>query len=345
MPTTADTPSVPTTMAAVQIDGPAAQPSVRTVAVPRPGPGQVLVRMAAAPINPSDLAYLAGRTAPVAGYPATPGIEGSGTVVETGTGWIARRLAGRRVACTRSPETGGTWAEYMITKATRCIPLRRGIALEQASMLVVNPMTALAFFEIRRRGRHRAMVNTAAASQLGRMVQRMASRKGVPLINIVRRGEQADLLRSLGARHVLVSTEADFDLRLAALSRELGATLVLDAVAGELTQHLVDAAPPGAVVLLYAYLSREPARIEPSSLWTHGKRLEGFYLGTWTAHRGLLAALRSSREVQRLAGTELSSTVHARLPLAAVQDALTLYQAGMTAGKVLLTMGSGERGG
>jgi len=138
-------------MRAVQLDEPYGKLECREIPVPRHGPNQVLIRMAAAPFNPSDLGAMMGATyGGVRKFPFTPGIEGSGTVVESGAGFLPRFLKGRRVACSAMLSGDGTYAEYMVTSAKLCMPLNRNVSLEQGSMLLVNPLSALAIFEIAR---------------------------------------------------------------------------------------------------------------------------------------------------------------------------------------------------
>jgi NADPH2:quinone reductase len=335
--------SIPETMQAVRLEEENGQLQVRQVPVPRPGPGQVLVRMAASPINPSDIGFLSGHgTYENRRLPVVPGNEGSGTVVAVGLGFLPNFLRGKRVACAKASAGDGAWAEYMLTSASLCVPLQKNISFERGATLVVNPMTALIFFEIIKRGRHAAFVNTAAASQLGRMLLRLAQKRGVPIINVVRRAEQSDLLRSLGAEYVLVSTEVDFDRKLSELAYRLHATLFLDAISGEFTQRLIDASPSGTTILMYANLSDKPAKFEPSSLWLHDRRVEGFYLGTWAGKQNLLKVLSLSHQVQRLANTELQTTFQKRLPLASAQEGLELYQKNMTAGKIMLVIDPSE---
>jgi len=245
---------------------------------------------------------------------------------------------GRRVACAQAPTSDGAWAEYMVTRATQCVPLQKNISNEQGAMLLVNPLTALVFFDILKKGGHAALVNTAAASTLGRMIVRLALKKGIPLINIVRRKDQADLLHSLGAEYVLISTEPDFEQKLSALAHKLKATLILDAISGKFTQQLIDAAPDNSLVLLYSNLSQEPSQISPHSLWNHNIRVEGFYLGLWAAKQNLLKILSLSQEVQKLARTDLQSSIFKRLPLSSINEALDMYQKNMTAGKILLVI-------
>lgn len=335
--------SIPESMQAIRLEEENGQLQVRELPVPRPGPGEVLVQMAASTINPSDIGFLystsgySNRTLPV-----TPGIEGSGTVVAAGSGFLPNFLMEKRVACTRAGTHDGTWAQFLLTKASLCSPLKKDISFEEGATLVVNPMTVLAFFDIIKRGGHAAFVNTAAASQLGRMLVRLANKKGIPLINVVRRDEQADLLRSLGAEHVLVSTEADFDQRLKELAHRLDATLFLDAISGEFTQRLIDASPAGSLILLYSNLSQSPAKINPNSLWYFDRRVEGFILSTWAPKQGFLKILQFTRRVQKLAQSELTTTFQKRIPFTSVQEGLELYQKNMTAGKVLLVIDPDE---
>lgn len=334
--------ATPVTMRAVQLrayDGRPESLAVVELPVPQPGPGQVLVKVAASPINPSDLMFLRGLYGFKKPLPATPGFEGSGTVVAAGSGLLARSLRGRRVACHAADPaiSGGLWAEYLVTSAQACVPLRKDVDLERGATMLVNPFTAWALVSTARRGGHRAAVQTAAASSLGRMVLRLAHEFSLPVISIVRRPEQVDLLRSLGATHVLDSSDAGFDNALRDLCRELGATIGFDAVAGEMSARVLRAQPRGSRLLVYGALSLQPVQTDPSSLIFEGKRLEGFWLSAWLGRQGMLARLRIARKVQaRLAG-ELKTEVRARFPLDGVARALALYAADMTGGKVLLT--------
>jgi NADPH2:quinone reductase len=331
--------SILESMHAIRLEEENSKLQVRQLPVPEPGPGEVLVRMAASTINPSDIGFLYSTS----GYsnralPVTAGLEGSGTVVAAGAGFLPNFMLGKRVACTKTGSGDGTWAEYMLTKASLCTPLGKNISLERGATLIVNPMTAVVFFELIKQGKHTAFVNTAAASQLGRMLVRMARKKDIPLINVVRRSEQADILRSLGADYVLVSTDADFDQKLTELSLRLHATLILDAISGEFTQRLLDASPVGSTLLLYANLSHSSAKVNPNSLWYYNRRVEGFHLSTWSSKQGLVKLLRIFRQVQKLADDELQTSYHKRMLFTAAQEALEYYQKNMTAGKILLVI-------
>lgn len=332
--------SIPSTMQAVQLDEPNGRLTVRAVPVPQPGTGQVLIRMAAAPINPSDLGSIRGTTyRGTRQYPFTPGLEGSGTVVAAGPGLISRFLNGRRVACSASQNGNGTWAEYVVTSAQTCIPLGKDVSFEQGAMSLVNPLTALAIFEIAQRGRHRAIVSTAAASALGGMILRLSKRHDIPVIHVVRRQAQVDALRALDAPYVLNSTDADFVAQLQKIAERLHATLLLDAIGGDITQQLADAAPFGSTILLYARLSQQTAAIDTGAALIKDLHFDGWLLSNWLAKKNLLQALGLARQVQSLLGTDLRSPVHKRFPLASAQEALETYVSHMSEGKVLLVAG------
>src|SRR5690349_16788102 len=223
--------SIPSTMHAVQLDQPNGILTLREIPTPRPQAGQVLIRMAAAPMNPSDLGALSGMSyRGKRQFPFTPGLEGSGTVIEAGNGTMPRLLNGRGVACSALLTGNGTWAEYMVTSAQLCIPLNRNVSLEQGSMLVVNPLSALAIFDIAQRGKHRAIVSTAAASSLGGMILRLGKKRNIPIIHVVRRQTQVDSVRKLGGEYILNSSDADFVEQLRTMAHKLRATLLLDAI-------------------------------------------------------------------------------------------------------------------
>ena len=109
---------LPDTMQAVQLDQDRGPIFVRRIPVPRPGGGEVLIRMVVSPINPSDLGFIAGGHGFKKTFPVVPGVEGSGTVVAVGSGLLPKLLVGRRVACAKSPTSDGAWAEYLVTRAT-----------------------------------------------------------------------------------------------------------------------------------------------------------------------------------------------------------------------------------
>ena len=329
--------SIPSTMHAIQLDEPNGRLVWREIPVPRPGAGQVLVRMAAASINPSDIGSLSGMSyGKQRQFPFTPGREGSGTVVEAGDGFMPRILNGRRVACSGLTDGNGTWAEYMVTSAQLCVPLNGNVSFEQGTMLLVNPLTALAMMEIAKRGKHRAIISTAAASALGGMLLRLGKRNNIPIIHVVRRQEQVDYVRSLGGEYVLNSSDADFTEQLKTQADKLDATLILDAISGGMTKQLAEAAPHGSRIVLYARLSHEDSIIDAVTALTKDLHFEGWYLPNWVRTKNLIQTLQLSRQAQSLLGSDLQSPIHKRLPMKNAQEGLEMYVNNMSAGKVLL---------
>ncbi|MBS1895085.1 MAG: NADH oxidase [Actinobacteria bacterium] len=221
-----------------------------------PAPDEVIVRVEAAPINPSDLAVMfafgdLGRaefggaadaptvTVPLSdaqraatssrvGVPIPLGNEGAGTVVATGEGEAARALAGRVV----SVSGGGLYSSYRRVRANLCLPLADGADAADGAAAFVNPMTALGMVETMRLEGHQALVHTAAGSGLGRMLARLCADEEVPLVNVVRSPAQAEALRADGAEFVCDSSGGDFEAELTAAVRQTGATLAFDAIGG-----------------------------------------------------------------------------------------------------------------
>jgi NADPH:quinone reductase-like Zn-dependent oxidoreductase len=307
---------------------------VKEVPTPLPGPGEVLVKIAASPVNPSDLARLKYAGSDLSEF--IPGLEGSGLVVAAGKGLLPRLWLGKRVTCTNHG-TKGTWAEYMVTSAAMCFPLKRKVSFEQGSMTLVNPLTALAFFEIAEEFNHKAIINNAAASALGRMIELLAKKKKIPLINIVRNRKQADLLRGLGSKYILDTSVPSFFSDLEQLSKELNATLMLDSVCGTELPKMIEVLPAGSSVYIYGNLSGEEyIKINPRSLIDNNIKVSGFFLGRRAGENGMIKNMKNLRTVGRLMSNDLTIKVQARFPLTRAQEAVDTYLSNMSAGKVLL---------
>ena len=230
--------------------------SLEEVPVPEPAVDEVLLRVEAAPINPSDMGMLFGpadmSTARAGGSIERPvvtadvperlmrsvaaradqalpvGNEGAGVVVKAGSSSSARALLGRTVAVFG----GSMYAQYRCIPAGFCLPLPEGTTAVEGASCFVNPLTALGMVESMNLEGHTALVHTAAASNLGQMLVKLCSADGVPLVNIVRRPEHVDLLKGLGANHVCSSTEANFREELVEALAQTGATLAFDATGG-----------------------------------------------------------------------------------------------------------------
>jgi NADPH2:quinone reductase len=230
--------------------------SLAEVATPTPAADEVLVRIDAAPLNPSDLGLLLGaadlstlrakdfegRPGAVADIPAQRmsfmaarvgdalpvGNEGAGEVVAAGSDPAAQALLGKLVAIL----PGGSYSQYRTVKADACLVLPSDASAADGASCFVNPLTALGMAETMRREGHSGLVHTAAASNLGQMLNRICLKDGVPLVNIVRTPAQAKTLTDAGAKHVVDSSSETFNADLEAALDATGATLAFDAIGG-----------------------------------------------------------------------------------------------------------------
>lgn len=305
--------------------------------VPVPKPGQVLVRMRAAPINPNDLMFLDGTYEVKKPAGTIAGFEGSGTVVASGGGLIGRYLLGRNVACAAG-DGDGTWAEYACAPAMQCAPLERSTDVEQAAMMLTNPMTAVVLLDTARRAGHRAFVQDAAAGALGKMLVRLSAREGLTLVNVVRRGEQAAALRAIGAEHVIVTAEPDAEEKLIALCERLSVRFAFDAIAGESTGQLARAIGTGGTILVYGMLSGSPCAIDPKVLVFQRLHVVGFTMYEWVQKTSMLGKLRTLARVQRRLADDLRTEVRASKSLGDYAEAIGLARGTTSDGKVLFVM-------
>ena len=327
---------LPKTYKAIQFNGLDEPFQLVEKEMPKPRKGQVLVKMAASPINPSDVSFLEGNYANSKPLPLVPGFEASGTVVTSGGGLLANYVDGKRVGIAVSSEGDGAWSEYILASANSLVPLHKSVSLEQGAMSIVNPLTVYAFLEIAKKHRKTTLVNTAAASQVGRMLLRWADKNGVTVINIVRNLAQVKLLKSLGAEYVLNSSKEYFMEALETLCRQLDARLAFDAVAGRLTGQLLDAMPQHSIIYNYGGLSKNPIMSDSRKYIFEGKSIRGFWLPGWMAQQNMLRSLLIANEVQKELTTTFKSEIQARFPLSQARQALEQYQKNMTGGKVLL---------
>jgi len=329
--------SIPATMQAVFLENAGGLLVVREVPVPVPGNGEVLIKIKAAPVNPSDLARI--RNAPSQYDLATfiPGLEGCGTVVAAGKGMLPKLWMGKRVACSAEYPTSGTWAEYIVTHAGKCFPLKKEISDEQGSMSLVNPLTALAFIEIAKEKKHKAIINNAAASALGRIVELLCYKENIPLINIVRNSKQAELLKSAGSKYVLDSSEPAFIEDIGTLSDRLNATLLFDSVCSRQLEKIIDVLPAKSSVIIYGNLSgEEQILINPRTLIDKDISISGFFLGNRSKENGLFKNMMNLRKVGALMSSDMKIKIQGSFPLTRAQEAVDTYLANMTEGKVVL---------
>lgn len=252
--------------------------SLQRLPTPEPQPGEIVVRIEATPINPSDIALLLGpadlKTAKASVSDGNPvytasipervmpalaarldqsmpvGNEGAGTVVKAGSSPEAQALVGKRVAIIG----GAMYSQYRVVKAADALPLPAGATAADGASCFVNPLTALSMVETMRREGHTALVHTAAASNLGQMLNRICLEDSIELVNIVRSAEQAEILKAIGAKYVIDSTAPDFMPALVQALTATGATLAFDAIGGgTLASQILTAMEAAAASRMTAY--------------------------------------------------------------------------------------------
>ena len=252
--------------------------SLAQVPIGEPGPDEVLVRIEASPLNPSDLGLLLGAadvdTIEVSGTPASPivtakipermmramtgridqsmpvGNEGAGVVVKTGSSEAARALMGKTVAVLG----GEMYAQYRMMKASQCLLLPDGTKPAEGASCFVNPLTSLSMVACMRLEGHTALVHTAAASNLGQMLNRICNDDGVALVNIVRKPEQEKVLREQGAKYVCNSSSPTFMQDLTQALTATGATIAFDAIGGgKLASQILTCMESAAVAKMSQY--------------------------------------------------------------------------------------------
>ncbi len=344
---------------------------------PKPNADQVLVRIEATPINPSDLGVMFGftdmsaatsagtggdtvLTAPVSeqgmrvmkarvGQALAVGNEGAGTVVATGDSDAAKSLDGKIVAVAG----GQMYGQYRCIEAASCLPLLEGHTAKDGASSFVNPMTVLSMIETMRMENHTALVHTAAASNLGQMLNRICQAEGIDLVNIVRKEEQVALLKDMGAKYVINSSADTFMADLTDAIHETGATLAFDATGGGMLasnilscMEAAAARTPGAYsiygsvkhkqVYLYGGLDTSPTTLNRGYGMAWG--VGGWLLPNFLAKAGMEVAGRLRARVAQELTTSFASNYTNEISLSEALDAdiMKQYYAKHTGEKFLI---------
>lgn len=347
--------------------------ALEDVTHPDPTGNQVLVKMEAAPINPSDLAILVGAadvenasyspgkfvaTVPEPfnsgskarhGLKLPAGNEGAGTVVAAGDSDMAKALVGQRVSCV----PGNAYSQYCITDAAMCLPLGDHSAEDGASGFV-NPMTALGFAECAKRDGQDAILHTVGASNLGQMLTRICKEDGLGLVNIVRKDSQADLLAELGSTHIVNSSADDFMGHLSAAIEDTGAFYGFDPIGGgkmvdtafkamervavaKMTEYSRYGSNQQKRMFIYGRLDPGQTTLSPS--YGFGWTLSGWLLFPFIQSAGGEAVGRMRKRVLDGLTTTFASSYKKRVNLEEMltKEAITDYRAMKTGEKYLVT--------
>lgn len=345
--------------------------------MPTPTETQVLVKVEATPINPSDLGVMYGYskaleatstgegkdrvlTIPVdprmmpmvkarIGQPLSLGNEGAGTVVAAGSNEFAQSLIDKTVACMG----GGMYGQYRCVEAMMCLPLNDGHTAIDGASSFVNPMTALSFLENMRMDDHTALVHTAAASNLGQMLNKLCQADGVEIVNIVRKPEQEKILQDLGAKYIVNSESDSFMADLTDAIHATGATLAFDATGGgrmaDTILRAMEAAAartPGAYSIygsikhkqVYLYGALEDGQTVLSRGYGMAWGVGGWLMPNFLARAGMEVSFKLRERVKAELTTSFASHYTHKISLPEALDAETMkkYHAKATGQKYLI---------
>jgi len=249
---------------------------------------EVLVRVKAAPVHPSDLMFVGGIYGNTPKFPGAPvGYEAAGIVEEVGKG-VKDLKVGQKV---HVGPVLGTWSEYVVAPFYLVIPVPDVLSFEEASQLTTNPLTALALFEELGVKPGDFLLQTAASSALGRILIQFAKLRGIKTINLVRKDELIKELKELGADYVFNYTSGDW---VAHVKEVVGDNLkyAVDSVAGELGAEILKVLGPGGTVLIYGVNSKTNYNLDVGALIFKGLTVRGFWVTQWgPSHLDKLPAL------------------------------------------------------
>ena len=337
---------------------------LKDIPEPEPKDGQVKVRMLLSPVNPSDIyntiegtyRNAVGRTIWNHGrsesdfsidpdgerlipqLPHIPGLEGVGIVVSAGKGLRGKFLVGKRVVVVGGAK--GNWQEFNVVDDKQAIPVNSSLTGEQAATSFVNPVTAYIMIrEILNCRNGEYLIQSAANSELGKMVIRLGKEFGFKTINLIRKESQKGHLKSLGADHVIDISSEDLKAKVHEITNGKGLKYALDPVGGELGSNMIQCLGLGGRMLVYGTLSSQPLTFSARDLMTPLANIEGFFLTNWMADKSLIKKLSVIRKVGKLVKSGVLGTEQGPVfDLEDYRQALDAVIEPGNKGKVLLRM-------
>ena len=307
--------------------------------IPKPVPtkGQVLVKMAFSPINPSDLAFLTGNYGLKKPFPVVPGLEGSGVVVASGGGFMANRLLNKKVACTAPSSGNGTWAEYMLTDANKCMDLSKNVSLEQGSMLFVNPLTALSFSKNAKKMKADLIVFSAAGSALGQMLSHFAQEIGVPVYGVIRKEKLKNEILNKGFTKVFCTENDNCLKELAEASKHYKKVIFFDAIGGgAIPYQILNILPDNTRMIIYGGLDQAKPEFSPRNILFKQNVVEGYWLSKESQKKSILEIILDVRKIQKMLSKGFETQIQKKVKLDNLAAGIETYIKQMTAGKVLI---------
>jgi len=307
---------------------------VTEVPLAQPKRNQVVVKIAYAPVNPSDVGTLENWYPVQAKPPHSVGFEASGEVVAVGENLRVPHKVGDRVHVIGL----GTWSQYIVLPSEACFKMREGLSLEQAACHYVNPGTVVYMAKLAERGGHKAAIHTAGASSLGKMMIPYFKEKGIKLINIVRREEYVQKLLNEGADYVLNSEAPDFTSQLRTIAAKEKATICFEAIAGDFTGRILRAMPSSSSIYVYGALSgKNVGGITVNDIAFLDKKVTGLWLQTY--FKEVVAQGKTTEffnEIHSRLNTIFESKIQKIFTLEDLEAAIAYYKENSSKGKILI---------
>ena len=315
--------------------GPVPQASIAAVefTLPPLGPGQVLIKVLAAPINPSDVLTLTGVYGMLPPLPAIGGNEGVGVIAACGPG-VSSPAIGQTVLL---PVGAGTWSTHMVADAAKLMPLPNGVDPLQLAMMTVNPPTAhLMLQEFVDLEPGEWVIQNAANSGVGEYLIQLAKIRGLKTVNVVRRESAVAAVKAMGGDVVLVdSSGLPKQVKEATAGAKI--RLAIDAVGGKSTDNLANCLTEGGVLVNYGMMSGEPCTVSPSSFVFRDVTLRGFWLALWFRKATPPQQMAVFGELAKLIATgKLKARVQATYDISQIKEAVAAAAAGERDGKILM---------
>ncbi|WP_197042711.1 zinc-dependent alcohol dehydrogenase family protein [Microbispora rosea] len=338
-------------MVAQEVGEPGDVLTVRRVPVPAPGPGQVLVRVDAAPVHAGDLHVIRGRYGYAPPFPAVPGLECAGTVAALGPGAGAGEdgedgedglRLGQRVT---TVGVTGTWQEFVVADAAQVLPVPDSLSVSTAAQLIVSPLTAWLLVTGLDLGPGDWLVQTAAGSTVGQLVLDLSRQLGFHTVNVVRRRATVDRIRALGGTEVVCTEDEDLPERLGHITAARPVSKAIDCVAGRVGADVLRALAPGGELVVYGALSThrqtDPAMlgipVPADAIIFGGRSVRGFFLSRWFATTPPRVARRELGEVIALVEKSAMTVPEGQaIPVERALEAVHLAEAPGHGGKPLL---------
>lgn len=300
------------------------------VPTPTPGPGEVLINVAAAGVNYADLLQRQGVYPLPGGLPATPGFEVAGTVAALGEGVSEPRVGTRVVAGLQA----GGYAEYVAVPAPSALPIPAGLGFAEATALFVQGLTAYGLLHAGRLQAGERVLVLAAAGGVGSLAVQLAKHQGASVIGAASSPAKLDLIRRLGADAAVDYSQPGWVEAVREASGGRGVDLVLESVGGAIGAASLDLLAPGGRLVVYGASSHEPVNLATQALMGRGLSVIGYSMGAQTSPAAMANGLRVL--LGAVAEGRLQPTVGARVPLAEAAAAHRLMAARQTTGKVVL---------